>query len=79
MVSTAHELNDYHVIVSLDGDIRDHIPAAPFHTILLSWNITFYPQDLEGDNTENELEELYKQLAAEIEDLMAALRGEDAD
>ena len=79
LVSTANELNDYHVIVSLGGDVRKHIPSAPFHTIFLTWDITSCAADLDGDNAERELADVYQEIAAEIKNLMTALRGEDAD
>ncbi len=79
LVATSHELNDYHVIVSLEGDVRDHIPEARGHTIFLKWEIGANLGDAEAEGAEDRLEELYRQLAGEIEDLVIALRGDDAD
>ena len=79
LVSTAHELDDYHVIVSLDGDVRDHIEPTPFHTIFLDWSVASSPVGLDNGDADRALDVIYKQVAAEIEDLMIALRGEGAD
>ncbi|MEC7901266.1 MAG: hypothetical protein VX385_05520, partial [Acidobacteriota bacterium] len=77
LMSTAHEISDYHVIVSLGGNVLDHISAVPFHTIFLSWGIPLGPADLESNNAEKELEDIYNELVRQISDLMVALRGEN--
>lgn len=79
LLSTAYEIDDYHVIVSFGGSVLDHISAAPFHTIFLSWDIAPGPADLESNNAEKELGDIYNELAREIENLMIALRGENVD
>ncbi|HJN47212.1 MAG TPA: phosphate signaling complex protein PhoU [Acidobacteriota bacterium] len=79
LMSTAHEISDYHVIISLGGNVLDHIAAAPFHTIFLSWDIAPGPADLESNNAEKELEDIYNELVRQISNLMIALRGENVD
>jgi len=77
--ATAHELNDYHVVVSLWDDVRDQVPAAGGGTVFLKWDVGPCPTAFGDDEVEAQLDELYRRLAAEIEDLMVTLRGEDAD
>ncbi|MEE3274003.1 MAG: hypothetical protein VX217_04050, partial [Acidobacteriota bacterium] len=79
LMSTAHEISDYHVIVSFGGNVLDHITAAPFHTIFLNWDIAPGPADLESSNAEKELEDIYNELVRQIGNLMIALRGENVD
>ena len=79
LMSTAHEISDYHVIVSFGGNVLDHITAAPFHTIFLNWDIAPGPADLESSNAEKELEDIYNELVRQISNLMIALRGENVD
>ena len=65
---TKHDLDDYFVIVSLNGKFEDYIPKVPFHTSALNW-------ELPGgsDTTEN-----YRVLLEEIQQLMTLLAGEEA-
>lgn len=79
MATTVHELNDYHVIVSLNGDVSEHISERPFATIFLRWNVGECPPDLDAPGAEKRLDDTYRELAGRIEDLMVELRGEDAD
>ena len=79
LATTVHELNDYYVIVSINGDVRPRLSAVPFHTIFLNWEISPCPESLDGEQAEQQFEAVYTDLAARIEDLMLTLRGEDAD
>ncbi|NHZ73429.1 MAG: phosphate signaling complex protein PhoU [Nitrospirae bacterium] len=72
---TVDELGRYHVIVSLEGDARPHLPAVPFHTLLLDWDVGAIPEGLDTERTTALLEESYKNLTFEIRELMEALRG----
>ncbi len=78
MATTVHELNDYHVVVSINGDVRDHIDTVPFATIFLRWDVGACPEDMTSCSDE-QLDGIYRELAGHVEDLMVALRGEDAD
>jgi len=65
---TAHDLDDFFVIVSLNGKIEDYIPKVPFHSTALNW-------ELPGgsDITEN-----YRVLREAIQQLMTLLAGDEA-
>jgi phosphate transport system protein len=70
-----HDLGDFHVIVSLHGDVMDHIEQVPFHTSALNW-------DLSGGTTSSG-EELsfkagYVSLVSQIEQLLKLLAGDGA-
>ncbi|MGD8327923.1 MAG: PhoU domain-containing protein [Acidobacteriota bacterium] len=79
MATTVHELNDYHVVVSLNGEVREHIDELPFATIFLRWNVGDCPADMSDSDAEEKLDDIYRELAGRVEDLMETLRGEDAD
>ena len=79
LATTVHELNDYHVVVSINDDVRPHVDELPFHTIFLHWEVEGCPEDLSGEGAEERLEAIYRELAGHVEDLMVAVRGEDAD
>lgn len=71
---THRELASEHVIVSLQGQVTSYIPQIPFHTVALDWNLGDIPKDM----GEAQIEEIYRQLAALIRDLMGLLRGDAA-
>ena len=65
------ELAAYHVIVSLQGPVHTLVEAVPFHTIALEWKI----DDVSGD----ELDNVYRTLAAQIDELMTTLHGGEGE
>lgn len=75
---TQHELAEKHVIVSLEGPVRDYIPLLPFHTTPVVWEIDTPPAAERGSLSQAQLESVYRQIATEVQDLIHTLRGEDA-
>ena len=63
------ELTEKHVIVCLEGEINDYLDSIPFHTSVQQWDL----------GSTSDMENLYRELAARIRDLMELLRGEGAD
>ena len=66
---THQELTDKHVIVCLDGEINEFLDVVPFHTAVLSWDM----------GEVSDVENLYRELAPRIRDLIELMRGEGAD
>ena len=75
---THQEISEKHVIVSLGGRVRDYLPAIPFHTTGVVWDIDAPPPGERANLTNEQLESIYRQIATEVRDLMEILRGEDA-
>jgi protein-tyrosine-phosphatase len=73
------ELNDLHVIVSLQDPINSHIPELPFHTVGLEWDLGSCPEGLPEEEAQQRLEALYREIAAQVQELMETLRGEGAN
>ncbi len=71
---TTHELAEQHVIVSFQGPVKSFFPEIPFHTSALEWDVGAAP---EGDDPQR-LEEMYRETALQVRDLMELLRGEGA-
>jgi len=67
-------LEDYHVIVSLDGPVDDYLGDIPFHTATLDWKL----ESTEGYN-EEQFEVLHRALSLQVRGLMERLRGPEAD
>ena len=75
-VSTSQlELAANHVIVSLEGDVRPHLPVVPFYTAVLEWEVASGLGDADVQVDEAQLENAYKELSLHIRDLMKTLSG----
>jgi phosphate transport system protein len=74
---TPLELSRQHVIVSLQGAVRSYFEQIPFHTTPLEWDVGPAPEK-EDEAGIKRLEELYRDTAMQVRDLMEALRGEGA-
>ncbi len=73
---TPLQLTQHHFVVCLQGDSKDYFEQLPFHTTPLHWDLAPAPADEAG--FDDWLEEVYRDLATRIRDLMEQLRGEDA-
>ena len=65
---TEHDLDDFTVIVSLNGEYGDYISKVPFHTSALNWV-------LPGGE---DLKQNYRLLREEIQQLMTLMAGDEA-
>jgi phosphate transport system protein len=75
---TEHELAELHLVVSLQGSVKNYLPQLPFHTAGLEWDIGADGL-LPGRSPDEEtLKVLYRELSSRIADLMKLLRGKDA-
>jgi phosphate transport system protein len=75
---TPLELTRQHVIVSLQGPVASYFDQVPFHTTPLEWDIAPAPAQDDSAAVEAWLEEIYRDMAVQIRDLMELLRGEGA-
>jgi phosphate transport system protein len=73
-----HDLAELHLVVCLQGSVKDYLPQLPFHTAGLDWDVgagdLAAGQSPDGDT----LLRMYRELNARISDLMETLRGKDA-
>lgn len=76
---TEREIADFHVVVALRGEISSYLPSVPFHTTALEWDVAPPPLNLTEEEEHKRLEEIYRDLAVQIRDLMETLRGKEAD
>lgn len=71
-------LDDFHIIVSLDGSIDQYVTQVPFHTTSLEWSLPSAPTSQQGELAAREaLDAVYRTLTAKIGDLMDILHGEE--
>lgn len=73
---TATELNRFNVIVSLNGPATSYLDRIPFQTTALNWQLASVPEDCTC--SEQDYENIHRELSVLIKDLMLLLRGEDA-
>lgn len=71
------ELAEYHVIVSLAGSVTDYIERVPFHTVALEWDVGSAPKPDAADAQER-WEEIYRNLAVRLRDLVNLMHGDVA-
>ena len=76
---TAKEQADYHVIISLQGAVTDYIKHPSFHTVLQQWDIEPLPNDLNEEDTQAALKEIYRALSLQVRDLIEILHGKEAN
>ena len=74
---TPLQLTTQHVIVSLQGPVKSYLDQIPFHTTPLEWDVGPAPESGDAAGVQR-LEELYRDMAVQIRDLMEILRGEEA-
>ncbi len=73
------ELADFHVIISLQGTVKGYLPELPFHSVALEWDVGTPPAGLAAEQGHQRLEEVYREIAAQVQELMETLRGEGAN
>jgi phosphate transport system protein len=73
-----HELAELHLVVCLQGSVKDYLPQLPFHTAGLEWDIGAGDLAAGDSPDEDTLLRMYRELNARISDLMETLRGKDA-
>lgn len=71
------ELAEHHVVVSLQGPVKSYLKEIPFHTAALEWDVGTLEADLKEEQTHQRLEELYREIALHVRDLMQILRGKE--
>ena len=71
------ELNNFHVIVSLQGPIESYISTVPFHTSVLEWDAVPPLSEIADDQVEEHLNNLYKTILVNIRILMETLCVEE--
>ncbi len=65
------DIAEQHIIISLQGDVRQYIDSIPFHTSALEW-------DINSESDTQPMDILYRTLALMIKDLVELLHGDEA-
>lgn len=67
-----HELQEFDIIVSLEGPVSDHIDEIPFHTSAIAWEVGSALTEAGSDS----YEDLYRYLKQQVDELLDVLTGE---
>lgn len=70
-------INQYFVVVSLQGPVKSFIPNLPFHTSALEWDVGPAPVGMGDDEADTRLQELYREISGHVRDLMRAITGKE--
>ncbi|PID41802.1 MAG: phosphate transport system regulatory protein PhoU [Gammaproteobacteria bacterium] len=73
------ELDNFHLVISLQGPVSDYYPSLPFHTAALEWHVEQLAVGLDQAQTEACLENIYRSISSHIQGLMETLRGDEAN
>ena len=68
-------LDRYFLIVSLDGPVKSYVPRMPFHTSALTWDLGSVDAQAGEAEAQRQFEEIYRDLAVRIDELMQVLSG----
>jgi phosphate transport system protein len=71
------KLDDFDIIVSLQGPIKSHISKVPFHTSILEWDVAPLLSEIAEDQIEEHLSNLHKTILVNIRILMETLCVEE--
>jgi phosphate transport system protein len=71
-------LDEFNVIVSLQGPVSSYISALPFDMVALEWQAVPVDVALSGAEKDKALKEMFRFLSGRIYDLMEIMRGEEA-
>ena len=72
------EPKHFHVIIGLDEQAREMIGEIPYKTVFLNWALGPCPFGENDPQAMERLEEIYREVASRLRDLMEILRGPDA-
>ena len=66
-----------HIIVSLQGPVKNYIPVVPFHTSVLEWKVGPPLSEIDDEKIDEYFNKLYKSILVNIRILMETLCVEE--
>jgi len=72
------EPKHFHVVIGLDEQAQEMIGEIPYKTVFLNWALGPCPFGENDPEAMERLEEIYREVASRLRDLMEILRGADA-
>ena len=78
LTPVAGELEEYHVVISLEGAVTDYLETIPFHTAALEWDLGRAPEPGAADATER-WDRIYRDLSVRLRDLVELMHGDEVE
>jgi len=72
------EPKHFHVVIGLEEKTQERIGEIPYKTVFLNWDLGPCPFGEADPHATDRLEEIYREIASRLRDLMEILRGSDA-
>ncbi|MBF0270668.1 MAG: phosphate signaling complex protein PhoU [Magnetococcales bacterium] len=71
------ELKGLDIVISLQGPVRSYLPKLPFHTTFLHWDVGELPEEDDRVIANRRYDEIYRELAVQLRQLMDILTGRE--
>ena len=71
-------INQYFVVVSLQGPVKSYLTELPFHTSALDWDVGPTPAGLEAGEADTRVQELYREITGHVKELIETITGDEA-
>ncbi|MEO5330406.1 MAG: phosphate signaling complex protein PhoU [Magnetococcus sp. YQC-5] len=71
------DINTMDIIISLQGPVRSIIERPPFHTVVLQWDVGSLPEAADKSAAMRRFEEIYRELAIQLRQLMDIVTGKE--
>jgi phosphate transport system protein len=78
LTPVAGELDEYHVIISLEGAVGDYLETIPFHTAALEWDLGGAPEPGAAEAAEC-WDRIYRDLSVRLRDLVELMHGDEVE
>ncbi len=71
-------LDEFSVIISLQGPVSSYISAIPFNVVCFDWDVGPVLSDIPVDGKQEQFKETFRLLADKIHSMLEIMRGEEA-
>lgn len=71
------DINTIDIVIGLQGPVRSYIPQLPFHTVFLNWDVGTLPDPTDKANEKRRFEEIYRELAVQLRQLIDIISGKE--
>lgn len=78
MPKLMEELSNFHLVIGLEPGARERLPAIPFRTVVLEWDVGEFTPDLDQERSQALLATVLKRISHQMRELMVTLRGDEA-
>ncbi|MBF0628098.1 MAG: phosphate signaling complex protein PhoU [Magnetococcales bacterium] len=74
---SAVDVDGMDILIGLQGHVRSYVAKPAFHTVFLNWDVGLMPDDADRLAANRRYEEIYRELAVQLRQLMDILTGRE--